>query len=330
MATKSERHDRKMTLVVPPEREILEALQAEAVKAYGEGAGPVRLAIKRAQKSVYRLRVGIETPAGDAEMRVVGKLFRPEFRIERMVAAHDRLNQAGLQTGSTGGIAVPRVYGVARNMMLMEHVEGDTLRSRFLASGDLALASLLARAIAALHAAPPSEGNTRAATDRILLHPTLLPRLAEERPALRARADVLAGSAIDALERIGPNERTAIHGDFHWGQVLVTDEGFAYLIDITPGWTGDPAMDIGNLLGQLEKHREASWFPSFREAFLAEYLALRPGESMARVRVHQALTLVRTGAKYAIGEPEDGHMTAEAMFDRAAELLAEADGAAAP
>lgn len=329
MATKSERHDRKVPLSLPPEGDILDALRAEVTSVYGADARAVRLTIKRAQKSVYRLRVGIEAPGVEAEMRVVGKLFRPEFRIERMVAAHAWMNAAGLQTGSPGGVAVPRVYGVARNMLLMEHIEGETLRSRFLALGDLALAETLARALAALHAVPPPEGNVRAATDRLLLHPTLLSRLGTERPALRSQADDLVVAAAGLLDRLGPEEHTAIHGDFHWGQVLVTDDGVACLIDITPGWSGDPAMDVGNLLGQLEKHRDAAWFGGFHDAFLDGYLELRPAVSRRRIAVHQALTLVRIGAKYAIGEPEEEHMSAEAMFERAARLLAEAAEAAA-
>lgn len=324
MLSKSERRDRKILQVLPPDAEILAALQDELRTRFGPDARGVSLASKRAQKGVYRLRVGVEGAQGSHELRVIAKIFRPGYRVESMATLHAYMNAAGLRSGAEAEVAVPRAFGVAGQALLMEYVEGDTLRSHFLRTRDTGLARVLARALVAVHRLPGHEAGRALSSDSAGRNQALLQRVRTTHPDAVARAD----EAVGVSRRLLRETRAAtamLHGDFHWGQVMIGEDDKAYVIDVSSGRDGDSAFDAGNVLAQLEKHRRSDWFQPFHDGFLEEYLSLMDRASLSRILAHKSLSLVRLAAKYAgSGDEEEGHLTADEMFDRACEVALDA------
>jgi len=70
-------------------------------------------------------------------------------------------------------------------------------------------------------------------------------------PEFGNRAQDLARRIADEIQRM-PRHKTAVHGDFHPGQVLLQDESVA-LVDLDAAGRGDPAADLGNFLAHLNR-----------------------------------------------------------------------------
>jgi aminoglycoside phosphotransferase (APT) family kinase protein len=89
-------------------------------------------------------------------------------------------------------------------------------------------------------------------------------------PEFGNRAQDLARKIVDEIQRM-PRHTTAVHGDFHPGQVLLQDESVA-LVDLDAASRGDPAADLGNFLAHLNRAVFPGVPPSQRAGDLGEAL----------------------------------------------------------
>jgi len=109
-----------------------------------------------------------------------------------------------------------------------------------------------------------------------------------DRPALHGAADVLRELLQDA------GDRTLLHGDLHYGNMLSSDRAGYLLID-PKGAIGEPAFDIGYLVSRpmpaARDHLPLSRAIGRRLAFLPDALHLDPHRVAAYAYVAAALSL---------------------------------------
>src|SRR5881296_2224309 len=134
--------------------------------------------------------------------------------------------------------------------------------------------------------------------------------MADELNILNARLPTVApaGSAwgqrvarlLDAADRLGaatPEPTTCgIHRDFYADQVIVDGERL-FLLDFDLYCEGDPALDIGNMLGHITEQGlrtlgDAGALADREQAMEERFVALS-GAAPAAVRAYATLTLVR-------------------------------------
>ncbi len=114
--------------------------------------------------------------------------------------------------------------------------------------------------------------------------PGLFPTAKEQYKQAIARNPFLSKEELDALMRFIdglPDADTALHGDLHHGNVIFTEDGRQYLIDLSDFCTGTPLFDLGIFMLQacwipddLSKelyHIDVATARAFWEAFVPEY-----------------------------------------------------------
>lgn len=114
--------------------------------------------------------------------------------------------------------------------------------------------------------------------------PGLFPTAKEQYKQAIARNPFLSKEELDALMRFIdglPDADTALHGDLHHGNVIFTEDGSQYLIDLSDFCTGTPLFDLGIFMLQacwipdeLSKelyHIDVATARAFWEAFVPEY-----------------------------------------------------------
>jgi aminoglycoside phosphotransferase (APT) family kinase protein len=204
------------------------------------------------------------------------KLLRPGFPDslgEEEAIAAARVTAAGL--------AAPRFLGTeridGRIGLVYERVDGPSMVEVIIA--EPLRAEELAIQLADLHAAMHEQPGTG------------LPDAVNEVRAAIERGGRFLGApageaAIERLERL-PRGSALVHGDFHPGNVVMTDAG-AIVIDWLTAGAGPPAADVARTLFLLtgtvldetiprERHPLVeSLRHRFAEAYLARYRALRP------------------------------------------------------
>ncbi|MEW6749376.1 MAG: phosphotransferase [Candidatus Latescibacterota bacterium] len=171
------------------------------------------------------------------------------------------------------GLPVPRVGRVVclgrRRGLVFQRLRGPTMMEALAASPPFEpWAERLADLHLSLHAGPVSH-------DLPAQHEVLARRLVHS-PHLSA---ALRQAALDALARLPSGDRLC-HGDFHPGNVLMTDAG-EYVIDWVDASAGSPAADVARSLLLFAGHIATDPAPPgdraatqrFRDAYLARYLA---------------------------------------------------------
>lgn len=128
-----------------------------------------------------------------------------------------------------------------------------------------------------------------------LMHPH--PRiLAEALPELQARINGLMAAMLSIEATWGANGTTAwLHRDFHIGQ-LFYGQGRVWVIDWDLAAYGDPALDVGNFLHNLDKHM-AGQAPAGRAAFIEGYLEDGDAAAVQRSALYEGLTCLRRACK---------------------------------
>lgn len=130
----------------------------------------------------------------------------------------------------------------------------------------------------------------------------ITPRLSLAPPALQARIAALATRPM-------PTSTATLHGDFHPGQVIATEDGTPWLIDLDDMAFGPPEADLGNLLAWLltsPTARDRAPAGGWRRALLNAWTGheLHP----TTLSVQTEIALIRRALKL-FAQGEDGPLT---------------------
>jgi aminoglycoside phosphotransferase (APT) family kinase protein len=209
--------------------------------------------------------------------------------LERRVAAH--------RPG--GPLALPRAvsYTAANGLLLQERIAGIPYADLLAGPRGLRYLELAGAALAALHGLPqpprPAKRLAGHTAELMRPHPALV---AARWPEARARIEALTAE----LERRAAGQaRTApvawLHRDFHVKQ-LIARQGRVCVIDWDLAASGDPALDVGNFLLNLEKHLGAR-ADEGRRAFVEGYLRLGEVGAVRRAVLYEAFNCLRRACK---------------------------------
>jgi len=265
------------------------------------------------------------------ERRWVGRLG-PDAGPTAVVKAYAR---AGLEAALRGSRAwidrpplrVARLLGALpeHGLIALEWIAGralgEALREGQAGACEVALAG---EALACVHGQPasglPIEGPSAQA--RRVLSAAAAVRFVQ--PELSARAARLARVVSDRLAAQGVAV-VSTHGDFHAGQVLLTD-GAAAVIDFDEAALGAPASDLASFLAHLEWQagagpRSASQKEGLGQALLEGYARRAPIPSSGELALNTAAALFRIAPHFFRDRDPAWPERTEAVLDRIESLL---------
>jgi Phosphotransferase enzyme family len=145
-------------------------------------------------------------------------------------------------------IARPLGYGAAVRTVWQEELCG-TPPAVMLDAGDYeAPMAAIGHCLAKLHAAdlPMQKSVTREA--RLVDASKKSRKLAQMLPWLDSELKTIVARAQSELPELPHARETIIHGDVHFGQFLITDDGALALFDFDEWSHGDPAQDLADLI----------------------------------------------------------------------------------
>jgi hypothetical protein len=180
------------------------------------------------------------------------------LRFDR-AAVHPRREalQSLLEDAADAGFMVPRLLFRAPGLGCSGSawVEGESL-SRALRDDDRREDALAAAAavLAGLHRLPGADLPGLSIDDRLLDMTERRQRLAGYPPVLRERLDRLREQLQLLAASTAPGPVGVTHGDFHQGQLLLTD-GAPCLLDLDRVHRGETLADVGAFVAQLEVMR---------------------------------------------------------------------------
>ncbi len=219
-----------------------------------------------------------------------------------------------------------RSGGSTRHAVLaFEWLPGENLRDILAGPAPLPAVQLAGRALAELHGQSSRKVAAREPALRIREMRELVDALAVLSPGLADRAARLAEHVAARLCDEGPATK-CIHGDLYDKQMLI-DSDRVGLIDLDGVALGDPRIDLGLLLGHLDRDVLMGRLPALRvaevEAALLDSYQQARGQAVGPVAPYVAEALLRL-----VHHPFRGHLvdwperTAE-IVDRAEQRLAE-------
>jgi aminoglycoside phosphotransferase (APT) family kinase protein len=210
-----------------------------------------------AVRETWQLDATVERrDARPQQLRMVLLAFRPDPRRAFSPENEFRL----LQTVHAAGVPVPRPILIGDDSLgqafyLSERVDGETIGRRLVKEPRFALARTrlvrdLAVTLASIHRVTldgadlgflpaPSAAETVVEHDLAMLETLYRQMTLEPHPAFE-----LAFRWLDR-NRPAPGERTLVHGDYRIGNVIVTEQGLAAVLDWELAHVGDPLEDLG-------------------------------------------------------------------------------------
>ena len=276
----------------------MRAFVREALKTRPTARG---ITVEQLERRLLRYRVEFE--GHHPAWSVIGKVYQNPVAGQRSFNGMRRLWDAGFSSQPPLNVRIPQPYGYISHLrlLLMEEVPGKPLKAlvrRKLAT--LQDMRLYAGGLAKLHrsAAVPT------VTFRVNDH--LAVRCDGQHEALAEAFPEIGGQVRSIVERARQLETrleaplTAVHGDFHLGQVHVSD-GQVWILDLDPLHFGDPAYDVAMvfvMLKHLEKKMDdAAYIRSLRDAFIEAYFSQGGFDVAERVPLHAALIHLKRACK---------------------------------
>ena len=172
-------------------------------------------------------------------MRLPGTFFLQNL-VNNRTLEHTQGQAAILQTAADAGVRVPAVYGVetvdGRHGMILQRIDGDDL-FEIVARNPwriFSLSSLTARLQADMHgqAAPAALTPVRERHRRAISGSGAPPQFTD--------------AALKTLDRLPDGDRL-LHGDFHPGNIMLSDQG-PVIIDWTGAGRGSPEADFARTI----------------------------------------------------------------------------------
>ncbi len=255
---------------------------------------------RRNQRCVLRYRAqALDTQSGQRlEWRVIGKVFKAD-RGEAVFENMRRLWQLGFSREAQDNISIPEPLEFSSSlcMLFQEEVGGAPVKNLLRKSPRPEHLRLVARTLAKLHQTPLVPGKPFTVKDHLTRCHPRHEFLTLACPNLAPTVEALLKGAREVEASFGNYKMTALHGDFHLGQVHVENDN-VWLIDFDALSYGDPASDLGNLLvflkGKIKRRPEMS---ALIDVFLDEYFSIMNPEVAHRVPLYEGLTHLRRACK---------------------------------
>ena len=257
--------------------------------------------------------------AGDSEFCVIGKWYRDAPQARRMHALHSTLQAAEL--------CLPRpLYSGDEGLFLEELVPGRELRELVFET-DTTPFGEAGRWLAALHSSQPPAGLKHKSLRHEIDKASAWGReVAEAVPEWEGAVQATLRGMMRQAEQMEPAMPALIHRDYYPANLL-WDGRALWAVDFDQAAIGDPAVDAGTFLGQLEKVAirdsvEPAAFERQAGAFLDAYSGLSGARLGLRLPFFTAYTFLKlTAAEIARRRPRWREL-AGAYLSRAGEEAA--------
>ena len=290
----------------------------EVVSLLSEGGAEAKQARRLPKIEVLRyrchrrcvLRYTLEAPDGSGPQEVIGKVYDSGSLAVEMAQVQNVLHAQA----AACGLIIPKPLKVIEEwgLLLMERVPGTSMRPRVKqgrATQQLTeVIGLAAAALASLH-------RLRFESQEVQSLQTRLEKLHRRAALLHLVAPLLAQEVealLQQIARLGAHSTTVapsfVHGDFNPDQLLM-DKGRISVVDFDWASLGDPAIDVGNFMGNLHNKAVVKVDNAFRQLaahFLSEYQARLPEHRVAeRVHLFVSASMVRRALRAFERSPAD-------------------------
>lgn len=274
-----------------PERltRLLDAADAGAYEVAAAQGRP-RVLSYRPHESGVVLLPGLKLPGGAL---LVAKAMAERDRVARFHHASMTMRAST----SRAEVWTPRTFRPRREprVLFMEFAPGQPVLECEDLEGSVRLAGL---ALAEVHATPPHSRSRRrqGLGDRLQHARSRVARARLVAPELAAAATAVLDRVERLVVEVGPVRPAFIHGDYKSSQLLAHD-GRVAIIDLDTAAAGDPAIDVGNFLADLNYEALTSGrrqLLGLEDVFLRAYLAEVAGAGIAqRAALFRVIALVR-------------------------------------
>jgi aminoglycoside phosphotransferase (APT) family kinase protein len=283
------------------------------------GCAPEVVMHKRGRRCAirYDLSRSASPLTADTPPPVFGKMYGSRRRATRMFQQTEALRASGVPS-------IPACLMLVRplRLVLQECVHGVDLGSLMTRSDAKRPLSLAAEWLVGLHGTPPLPGLKAVSpshglekADRWCTEIGSL--LGHEPPALtRARGVLLAAS--EAARSYAP---AMIHRDYYYAHVLWNGARI-WVVDFDELSVGDPALDVGHFLAQLEyeayrRTRRPDAFTELGALFENRYREGSACDLRARLPFHRACTLLKLARKEASRQQGDWRQSVRVLVELA-------------
>lgn len=247
---------------------------------------------------------GADRPRGDA-----GRVLRMHWPGGPDVVAKLYTDDSGAQAFVTQRVLAAQVgpdacplripgalhYSGASRVVVQAPAYGADVSAR-LRAGDADVLVDAGRAVARLHSLRPPSPDDLPFDELVALLMRPHPRdVGRAIPSVAARIDRVLAVLAQSVPAPGMF-RAAVHRDLHPRQMLA-DGRQIWIVDWDLAGAGDPALDLGNLVGWLETHLPAGLAARCRERFLFGYAEFAGAAAFARLDLYRAFTFMRLASK---------------------------------
>lgn len=233
-----------------------------------------------------------------SRQRVIAKWYGDAMGSSTFALMQSLGTQLGARKDCPLATPRPLFYDPAARMLVQEAVPGIPYQELLKRPHYRHYLREAGRALALLHRLSVAQGGqSKCLADHMqeLMHPHPLV-LAEAMRELQLRVMALTAAMKRIEESWCETQTTAwLHRDFHIGQ-LFYGQGRVWVIDWDLAAHGDPALDVGNFLQNLNKHL-AELAPRGRAAFVQGYLETGHPSAVRHSALYEAFTCLRRACK---------------------------------
>ncbi|MFZ3583780.1 phosphotransferase [Loktanella sp. DJP18] len=292
-------HQKDDPLAVTPGLSL--ALDAQAMRGHVDaafgGVGRAKLTATLLRHKPGR-RALIRYSADSPPRVRLGKL-RAKGPDRRTPALHNALRAAGLDGRAPHHVGVPQAFGGldAPPVWLQAQVDGPTMTEALLDGAGPGVAQRAGAALALLHVTPVATDRTWTMTDEMAVLDKGLRVAVQDVPAEAATIARISAAAHRVAAALPSGSVTGIHRDFYPDQILLGDP-VTWVLDLDLYASGDPAVDLGNMLAHLTElglrtEKDPDRFAAHKRAFVTGYGGADRAGGAARVEALHWISLAR-------------------------------------
>ena len=266
---------------------------------------------KAGNRCTIRYDIGLPDPTGDLRrVAVIGKHFAKTTKAAKAFRRLEDLRGHVVSSDALLVIPAPLTCLPELGIFLQEFRPGSDPREALSTDGGERPLSLAGKWLADLHGSPPLADLKLKSIERELKKTKRrIKKLAREFPSGKGSRLRQLESTVRVMADIVPNAPpTMIHRDFYHGNLLWDGTHLA-ILDFDQLAIGDPAMDVGHMLGQLAclAYRETGRSDAYAlgaQAFAHSYSEHKPTEFGIRLPFFTAYTFIKLAYQAVDRKPE--------------------------